>query len=618
MKLFTTILICLLFSGANLFAGAEIQDRSKVAEKDKWKLEDIYASDDAWENDFKLLQTEIPTFSEFTGRLDESGKTLLNFIQSSHKASGKLGILYAYAHMRNDEDKSNSNYQEIYDRISSLASVFAQSVAFFEPELLSIDNVRFDQLLEEEKGLELYAQFFDNIRRAKAHTLSAKEEGILAQAGELARGPGNIFGVWNSVDIQFPKIKDENGKEVQLSKGLYGKYQQVSDRELRKNSYLGLYEPYIANRNTLAATYTANVKTHVFYSRVKNYSSSLESALDANNIPVSVYTTLLDTVHENLAPLHRYVALRKKILGLKDGVHDYDLIAPLFPSQTREIPWDEAKSMCLDGLQAMGDDYIKVLAKGFNERWIDVYETKGKRGGAYSSGAYGIHPYVLMNYNGTLYDTFTLAHEMGHALHTYYTQETQPYVYGDYPIFLAEVASTASEAILQDYLLKKATSKEEKLGLLNAFLDNYSRTFFRQAVFAEFELKSHQMVERGEALTADKMDKLFGEIYSKTYGPDFVLDRECSALWSRIPHFYYNFYVFQYSTSFVASKALASKILEEGAPAQERFLKFLKSGNTKYAIDTLKIAGVDMTTKEPVVRTIQTMDKLLDEFEKLL
>lgn len=381
---------------------------------------------------------------------------------------------------------------------------------------------------------------------------------------------------------------------------------------------MGLYKPFLEHRNMLATNYASIIKSHLFQARARHYQSTVEAALDVNAIPATVYEQLITATRAHLEPLHRYNALRKTILNLNDGVHDYDLRAPLFTMKEKSYSWEEAKQLCLEGAQPLGEEYVQLLRKSYNEGWIDVYETKGKRTGAYSSGAYGVHPYVLMNYNGTLNDVFTLTHELGHALHTWHTINHQPFVYGDYPIFLAEVASTANEALLQRYLIDHAQNKAEKRAYLNAYLDTFSQTFYRQVLFAEFEWRTHQRVEQGEALSADKLDAMFGELYQAYHGAAFVLDRETKALWSRVPHFYYNYYVFQYSTSFVASAALVAQILKEGAPARERYMNFLKSGNSRYALDTLELAGIDMRTDTPVIQALQYMNTLLDELESLL
>ncbi len=593
----------------------EQKTRDQFDEKDKWRLEDIFASDTDWEAEFKRIKNEIPGLAQLKGSLT-SAENLYAAIQKIHATEEAIGKLYAYAHMRNDEDKTITKHQEQYDRMGGLLVEYNQAVSFFEPELLALDESKLASF-KNAKGMETYTHFLENMTRVKPHILSEKEENIMALAGEVRRAPADIFSMFDNADIQFPVIKDENNNDVRLTNALYGKFQQSPERRLRKDSYIGLHKPYIAARNTLAASYSAIVKSHIFNARARNYKSTLNAALDANNVPEDVYHTLIKTAKNNLGPLQRFLALRKKILKL-DSVYDYDLRAPLFSATQKEYSWQQACEMVMAGAKELGDDYLQNLKKGFNERWIDVYENKGKRSGAYSSGTYGVHPYVLMNFNGTLNDIYTLTHEMGHALHTWYTINNQPFVYGDYPIFLAEVASTTNEALLEKHLIDKAQSKEEKLGLLNAALEKYNGTFYRQVIFAEFELKSHQAVENGEALTADKLDALFGEIYKSYYGDDFTLLPETKALWSRIPHFYYNYYVFQYSTSFVASSALVSKILEEGETARARYINFLKSGRSKYPMQTLLDAGVDMSSADPVLRTIKLMDDLLDRVEELV
>ncbi|MCB0282578.1 MAG: oligoendopeptidase F [Calditrichaeota bacterium] len=483
--------------------------RDQIDQKDKWKLEDIFENDTLWEAEFKRVKNGIPGLADFKGTLT-SGQNLLKCIKAMHDLEEAIGKLYAYAHMRNDEDKSVAKHQEQYDRMGGLLVEYNEAVSFFEPELLVLDDAKLAEF-GQEPGMEIYAHFLENMTRVKPHILSEKEERLMALAGEVRRAPADIFSMFDNADIEFPIIQDENDKEVRLTNALYGKFQQSPDRRLRKDSYLALYKPYLANRNTLAASYSSIIKSHIFNARARNYESTLHASLDSNNIPTDVYHTLIETAKNNLKPLHRFIDLRKRVLKLDDGVFDYDLRAPLFSSKQREYSWEEACDLVINGAQDLGEDYVDNLKKGFTDGWIDVYENKGKRSGAYSSGTYGVHPYVLMNYNGTLNDVFTLTHEMGHALHTFYTINNQPFVYGDYPIFLAEVASTANEALLEKYLIDNAKSKEEKLALLNAALEKYNGTFYRQALFAEFEFKSHQAIEKGEALTADKLDEMFGD-----------------------------------------------------------------------------------------------------------
>lgn len=597
---------------------SEVRNRSEIEDELKWRVSDVFETDAVWENEFKRVKLEIPPLSAYAGTLHQSSDFLLTFIKNMHSVEEALGKLYLYAHLKNDEDKTVSLYQEMYDRCRALFVEYQQTIAFFEPELLSIEEKDLRYFLKENIELTLYQHYIDNILRTKTHTLSVPEEKLIALSGEIMSAPAEIFSIWESADITFPDIKDENGNFIKMSEGLYGRYQQSPNRKLRRDSYLSLYKPFIQYRNSLAANYSTIIKSHIFNARARHYENTVEAALDSNAIPVSIYRSLIRHARENLGPLQRYNHLRKQILKLEDGVHDYDLRAPLFAAKEKRFSWEDAKRMCLEGVQPLGTDYQEILDKSFRGNWIDVYENKGKRTGAYSSGTYGIHPYVLMNFNGSMSDVFTLTHEMGHALHTFFTIKAQPYVYGDYPIFLAEVASTTNEAMLQKYLIKNAESKEEKLSYLNAYLDRFSQTLYRQIIFAEFELTTHEMIEEGQALTADKLDDLFSDLYQTYHGSDFVIDRETKALWSRVPHFYYNYYVFQYATSFVASAALVAKIFNEGDPARERFINFLKSGRSKYAIQTLKEAGIDMSSEEPLLLTIKWMDQLLDELEALV
>lgn len=596
----------------------EQKSRTEIPAQYKWRLEDIFPSDEAWQETFKQVQQQLPHLKAFDGKFSASADQLLAFIRAMHQAQEQSGRLFAYAHMRNDEDKSNSRYQELYDRTLHLMTELNEAVSFFEPQFLQIEETTLQEFYEQQEALKLYEHYFDDILRTRGHTLSAKEERLMALSGEIRNAPEEIFSVWESADIVFPEIDGPDGRPVRLTEALYGKYQQSPDRRLRRDAYMGLYVPFVEHRHMLAANYSAIVKSHLFNTRARGYESSLQAALDANAIPVTIYENLVNSTRRYLQPLHRYNRLRKEILNLKDGVHDYDLRAPLFEQTSREYSWEEAKELCLRGMRPLGKEYLTVLKEGFEQSWIDVFENKGKRTGAYSSGTYGVHPYVLMNYNGTLNDVFTLAHEMGHALHTWYTINNQPFVYGDYPIFLAEVASTANEALLQTHLIEQAANKQEKLAFLNSYLDKFSQTFYRQVIFAEFEWRTHQLLEEGQPLTADRLDDLFAELYVAYHGADFVLDRETKALWSRVPHFYYNFYVFQYSTSFVASTALAAKILKKENGARARYLDFLKSGNSRYPLETLQLAGVDLTQEEPVRITLQWMDKLLDTVEDLL
>lgn len=592
-------------------------NREDIPEQYKWKIELIYKTDEEWEKEFHLYSGKLGQIESLKGTLNKSSQNLLHAIHTLHDIEMHIEKLYVYAHLRKDEDTTNSFYQEMYQKAYSLYVQYGEKSSFFVPELLSMDKEVIYNFLESEPDLAIYKHFIEDIIRQKEHTLPKEQEEILAMGGEIFSLPGKVFSMLDNADMIYGTITDENGKEIQLTKALYGKYQQHPDRRLRKDSYMTLYKPYIEHRNTLAANYAGVIHTHVYLSRVRKYSSSLEMALDKNNIPVSVYENLITTARKNVKPNQRYVALRKRILQL-DEVHDYDLLAPLAPSEHKEYSYEEAVELIKQAFAPLGEQYLNDLENGIQSGWIDVFENKGKRSGAYSSGGYLTQPYVLLNFSGTLNDIFTLAHELGHSMHSFYTRKNNPYVYGDYSIFLAEIASTLNEGLLTHYLLKKADNKEKKISLLNEYLDKFARTFYRQVIFAEFEWETHKMVERNEPITADKLDQLFGKMYHEYHGDHLVMDRETKAMWSRIPHFYYNFYVFQYATGIAASTALLTQILEEGQPAVDRYLQFLSAGNSDYPLNVLKKAGVDMSSPEPIETLTHTMDQLLDQLESLI
>jgi oligoendopeptidase F len=532
--------------------------------------------------------------------------------------SVKIGRLYLYALLSKDLDLSNSSGLARYDRISQLNSNVAAASSFIRPELLSIPKEKVDQFMNESKELKVYKHLYDNLIRMKEHTLPKDQEELLAQASQINQIPNNTFSVFTNADLQFPTVKDPNGNDIQISTGRYTAALYSTDRSYRERVYKGFYKPYMEYKNTLSSLFNGEIKTHMFNSKARKYNSSREAALDVNNIPVSVYDNLVKTVNENLEPLHRWAKLRKKVLGLTE-LHPYDAYVTLFPAVKEEYQYDQATQIVKDALKPLGENYLSSLTKAFENRWIDVYESKGKRSGAYSSGTtYGVHPYVLLNWNNQLNDVFTLAHEMGHNMHSYYTGQTQPVPYADYSIFVAEVASTCNEALLLDYLIQKAQKKEEKLALIEKYLTGITTTFYRQTMFAEFEQITHEKMEKGEALTAESLTPLYKEIVQKYWGPDMVVDDEEAYTWARIPHFYYNFYVFQYATGYAASQTLAAKIKNEKQPAIDKYLNFLKSGNSDYAINVLKSAGVDMNSPEPIKQTIKKMNELLDEMEKLL
>lgn len=594
-----------------------IPKRSELDKQYTWAIEDLYATDEQWQEEYDKIKSLLPKLTDYQGKISKSAEALLSFLKLSDEFNLLLERVYVYAHQRYHEDTANPVYQDLSNKASAIMVQASSAVSFAKPEILSIPEDKLEGFINECEGLKLYDFYLKNILRQKPHVLTAEMEELLASAGEVTEAADNIYSMFNNADIKFPEITDENGEKVRITHGRFIKLMESADRRVRKDTFMGLYNTYNSFRNTLAATFSANVKQEVFYTKARKYNSSLERALDANGIPVNVYTNLIDAVHENMHLMHRYVSLRKKLLGL-DEIHMYDLYTPLVADVEMEIPFDEAKKMVEEGLKPLGEEYRNILNEGFNNRWIDIYENENKRSGAYSWGAYGTHPYVLLNYNDTLDNVFTLAHEMGHAIHSYYSDKTQPYIYAGYKIFVAEVASTCNESLLIDYMLKNTTDKKEKAYLINHFLDKFRSTLYRQTMFAEFEMLTHRMVENGESLTADALCKLYHELNVKYYGNEIVVDPEIDMEWARIPHFYKYFYVYQYATGFSAAIAISRRILNEGAPAVNDYIKFLSSGSSNYPIELLKIAGVDMSTTEPVNQALKLFAELLDEMEELM
>lgn len=591
--------------------------RSEVEVSNTWAIEDLYASDEYWQRDYDKLKELLPKAEEFKGRLGKAAGLLLGFLQLSDEIGMLMERVYVYANQKYHEDTANAVYQDLSNKATALSVTVNSALSFATPEILSIPEETIAEFKREEKGLLLYDFYISDIMRLKPHILSEELEEVLADAGEVAEAPGNIFSMFNNADIKFPEIKDENGQTIRITHGRYGQLLESSDRRVRREAFEAVYATYNSFRNTLAASYSSNVKQEVFFKNARNYSSTLEKSLDAANIPVEVYTNLIDAVHENLNLMHRYVSLRKRLLGLEE-LHMYDLYTPLVADIKMEIPFEEAKKIVAKGLMPLGEEYQKILAEGFNHRWIDVYENENKRSGAYSWGAYGTHPYVLLNYNDTLNNVFTLAHEMGHAIHSYYSDRTQPYIYAGYKIFVAEVASTCNEALLIDYMLKNTEDKKEKAYLINHFLEKFKGTLYRQTMFAEFEMITHRLVEQGESLTADTLCKIYHDLNVAYFGEDIVVDPEIDMEWARIPHFYNAFYVYQYATGYSAAIALSRRILQEGEEAVKDYIKFLSSGRSNYPIELLKLAGVDMSTKEPVKQALKLFEELLDQMEALM
>jgi oligoendopeptidase F len=594
-----------------------LPSRSEIPIEDTWRLEDIFPTDEAWEQEFQEMKKMIPNILNYQGKLGESADVLYEALQYQDELSMRLGKLYTYAHMRYDQDTTNSFYQGLNDRASNLYSEAASAMSFIVPEILSIDENKLKTFLEEKAELRLYEHALDEINRQRPHVLSAKEEALLAQAAEVMASSSNTFGMLNNADLTFPTIIDENGDEVEVTHGRYIRFLESEDRRVRHDAFKAVYETYGKYKNTFASTLNGAIKKDNFFARVRNYKSAREAALSSNNIPESVYDNLVETINKNLHLLQRYVRLRKKVLGV-DELHMYDLYTPLVKNVNMKVTYEEAKQYLLKGLAPLGEDYLNVIKEGFENRWVDVHENKGKRSGAYSSGSYGTNPYILMNWQDNINNLFTLAHEFGHSVHSYYTRKTQPYVYGNYSIFVAEVASTCNEALLNDYLLKTIDDEKKRLYLLNHYLEGFRGTVFRQTMFAEFEHTVHLKAQEGEALTADLLTSIYYDLNKKYFGDDIVIDEEIGLEWARIPHFYYNYYVYQYATGFSAATALSKQILEEGEPAVKRYIEFLKAGSSDYPIEVLKKAGVDMTTAKPIEEACEVFAQKLEEMEQLL
>ncbi|WP_139489112.1 oligoendopeptidase F [Brevibacillus dissolubilis] len=591
--------------------------RSEIPAESKWKLEDIYASDADWEKDFATTKQLLDKVQAKQNTLAESGQSLLETLKLEEVISQYIEKIYVYARMRRDEDNTNSTYQALTDRAASLSTQVSSATSFIQPEILAIPDDQMQQLRESEPGLEHYDKYLNEILRGKPHTLSASEEALLASVSELAGAPSKIFSMLNNADMKFPYIVNEQGEEVELTKGRYVQFLESKDRRVRHDAFKAMYATYGEKRNTIAATLTSAVKRDVFYARTRKHESALKAALFGDNIEQSVYDNLIKAVHGQLPLLHRYMGLRKKMLGL-DELRMYDLFAPLVEEMDAEVPYQDAVATIQESLRPLGEEYSKVLEEGFTSGWIDVYENQNKTSGAYSWGTYAAHPYVLMNYQSNLNDMFTLAHEMGHALHSFFSNKNQPYTYAGYRIFVAEVASTLNEALLMHHLLDQTKEKEKRMYLLIHYLEQFRGTVYRQTMLAEFEKSIHEQVEAGEALTADSLTATYGELNKKYYGPEMVIDEEANLDWSRIPHFYNNFYVYKYATGFSAATSLAHQILEQGQPAVDRYLNFLKSGGSDFPLELLKKAGVDMTTPEPIEEALKVFGELLDELEQLV
>lgn len=616
-KISTLSLIILIGIYNMVFAVDELPTRDKIQDKYKWNLADIYPTNSDWEKEYAAIEKQLPELSKYSGKFTKSSKDLLEFLDKKSHLEARLTKLYIYAALAQDIELDNSLYLSNYDKVQKLNSKFSATVSFYGPELLTLSESKFKEMVND-PILKSYKFELESTFRMKAHTLSTDEENLMAQYSVIRSIPSDAYNILNNAELPFGKV-EYNGKEIQVSHGRYRAGMYDLNRDYRRDVYKATYQPYNMLKGTMAVLYNGRLNTRIIDAKIRKYDNPIQAALYPDNISEKVYYNMIETVNKHINTLHRWAEIKKKYLKL-DELHPYDTYVTLFPSVQKTYTYDEAIEIVKKALAPLGQDYINNMTKGFASRWIDVYETKNKRSGAYSnSSGSGPHPFILLNWNNTMDDLFTLAHEIGHNMHSFYTEKNQPFHYADYSTFVAEVASTANEALLLDYLIKNATTKEEKMSLIEKFLIQAQTTFFRQARFAEFEMLTHQSAMKGDVLTADKMTELFASLYQKYWGPSMVTDYEEGLSWARIPHlFEYNFYVYQYATGFAASNALATQIIEEGKPAIDRYLGFLSSGSSDYPIEVLKKAGVDMNTPDPILKTIDKMNKYMDELENMI
>ena len=602
--------------GLTMSNSETIRARDQIPQEDTWALEDLYPSDESWEQALSALTARQAEAAAFAGKLGESGETLCAFLHLVEDVDGQSELLANYAMRKADQDTRNATYQAMVGKLMGVLTAVGAAFSFATPEIMAIPEEALEGFYKAAPGLERYRRYLNNERRRREHTLSAAEERLLAAAGEMANAPDTVFGAFLNADMRYPDAVDSEGKPHALSQSTFVPLEESGDRALRKSAYENLYNTLGGMRNTAAGLLDAQNKQQKFFATARKYGSAREAAMDRTNVPVSVYDNLIEAVHRNMDKMHRYVRLRKKLLGV-DELHFYDVYTPLLKDEPAKIPFAQAKQTVYDALYPLGDGYRAILKEGFENRWIDVYENQGKRGGAYSAGT-KVHPFVLLNYSGSLDSQFTLAHEMGHALHSYLSNKHQNQIDSDYVIFVAEVASTCNEALLMEYLLKKTTDKKERVFLINHFLDQFKGTIYRQTMFAEFEKFMGAAVDAGQTLTADMLCAEYARLCKLYYGEDMVVDDQIAMEWARIPHFYYNYYVFQYATGYSAAIALSRRILREGESAVKDYLGFLSGGCSKSPIDLLKGAGVDMTSPAPVNDALKLFGELLDEMESLM
>lgn len=592
-----------------------IRKRSDQRIEDTWALEDIYASDELWSRDVTELEGMLDQFAACQGHLADSGEKMLEILDRYCEINQIFGKLYVYANMRFHEDMANSHYQGLSGKSESLRVKIGSACAWLQPELLTMNQETVEVFLQKEEGLKVYRIFLEDIFRQKAHTLTKEQEQMLALAREMGQAPDRIYAMLQNADLTFEAVMDDEGEKIPLTRENFVALEESSNRRIRKDAFEKLYATYKKVGNTMAALFDANIRQDAFFAGQRKFKNTLEAHLDEAPIPVKVYEQLIDTVHKNLPSMHQYVALRKKLLQVEE-LHMYDVYVPMVQDTEQTYTFEEAKRMVLEGLQPMGEEYLSILKQGFEKRWIDVYENEGKRGGAYSWGSYGTHPYVLLNYQGNLNHVFTLAHEMGHAIHSYYTRKNQPYIYGSYYTFVAEVASTCNEVLLLQSLLQKTTDAKERKYLLNHFLEQFKSTLFRQTMFAEFEKLTHEFVEEGETLTAKRLCELYLGLNKQYFGEEMISDPEIAWEWARIPHFYTPFYVYQYATGLSAAVAIAKKIWNREPGAVENYKKFLSGGCSMTPIELLKLCGVDMTSAQPVQDALTLFAEYLEYMEQ--
>ncbi len=621
MNKFNMILIvifCIIGASMKTYTQTKLPTRAEIDDKYKWNTADIFISDEAWEKEFARIKSEIPKIQQFKGKFAESAKSVYESFALTDKVSASFSKLYLYVALSRDTDLNEGKFQMMYDRIQKLGSEFSAAASFMTPELIALPKDKFNSYLND-KVLADYRHQLESTYKMRDHTLPADQEQLLAKLSPVFQTASNTYSILNDAELPFPNIKMNDGTEMQVSHGRYRAALFALDRDYRRDVYKATYEPYKALKGTMASLYNSRVKQRLVNSEIRKYSSPIEAALKENDIPVDVYKNLVKSVNSNLDALHKWAKIKKTALKL-DELHPYDTYVTLFPATQREYDYETAADIVLKSLKPLGDEYVKQVKFGFENRWIDVYETQGKRSGAYSnSTGAGPHPFILMNWNNTMDDMFTLTHEIGHNMHSFFSEKNQPYHYTGYSIFVAEVASITNEALLLDYLLENAKTKEEKAELLEKFLISAQMTFFRQTRFAEFEMLTHEKAQKGEILTADQLTELFAELYQKYWGPEMVTDAEEGLSWSRVHHLVkYDFYVYQYATGFVAAHALAEQIKNEGAPAIKRYLDFLSSGSSDYPINVLQKAGVDMSSPKPIELTIQKIKRYTEELEKLM